>query len=136
MLDLIDLDFLGTRRAIGTYLVQPDAGLALCDCGPTTTLPALERELSDRGLTLRDIEHLLITHIHLDHAGAAGVIARRNPDIQVWVSEIGARHLIGPERLEASARRLYGERFDTFWGELAPVPPTNIQVARDSAVGW
>jgi glyoxylase-like metal-dependent hydrolase (beta-lactamase superfamily II) len=73
----------------------------------------------------------VLTHIHLDHAGAAGVIARRNPGIRVHVSEIGAPHLVDPSRLEASARRLYGDDFDRLWGELAPVPAEAVDVLGD-----
>jgi glyoxylase-like metal-dependent hydrolase (beta-lactamase superfamily II) len=77
----------------------------------------------------------LISHIHLDHAGAAGVLVRLHPELQVHVSEIGAPHLVDPTRLEASARRLYGESFDTLWGELAPVPQDNIRLAGSDVVG-
>ena len=80
------------------------------------------RPLRQRGLELQDLRHLLLSHIHLDHAGAAGVLVREHPTLQVHVSEIGAPHLADPSRLEASARRLYGDAFDTLWGELAPVP--------------
>ena len=84
--------------------------------------------LHQHGLELRDLRHLLLSHIHLDHAGAAGVLVREHPALQVHVSEIGAPHLADPTRLEASARRLYGDTFDTLWGELAPVPQENIRV--------
>jgi glyoxylase-like metal-dependent hydrolase (beta-lactamase superfamily II) len=74
------------------------------------------------------LRHLVLTHIHLDHAGAAGMLVRRNPALRVHVSEVGAPHLADPSRLERSARRLYGEDFDRLWGELAPVPADSIQV--------
>jgi glyoxylase-like metal-dependent hydrolase (beta-lactamase superfamily II) len=73
----------------------------------------------------------VLTHIHLDHAGAAGAIARRNPALKVHVSEVGAPHLIDPSRLERSARRLYGDDFDRLWGELAPVPAEAVDVVTD-----
>ena len=99
----IDLLF-GTReRAIGVYLVETDDGLALFDCGPTSTRPALESGLAERGVGLGDIRHLLLSHIHLDHAGAAGPLVRDHPQLTVWVSEIGAPHLIDPLR-SSSAR--------------------------------
>jgi glyoxylase-like metal-dependent hydrolase (beta-lactamase superfamily II) len=116
-------------------VVQTDGGLALFDCGPASTLPALESGLADRGLSLEDVEHLLLSHIHLDHAGAAGSIVREHPHVQVHVSAIGAPHLVDPERLEASARRLYGDAFDGLWGELAPVPEENVHVVGDEALG-
>jgi glyoxylase-like metal-dependent hydrolase (beta-lactamase superfamily II) len=135
-LRLIDLHFGGREGAIGVYLVDTDNGLALFDCGPSSSLPALEAGLEAIGLTLGDIRHLLLSHIHLDHAGAAGSIARAHPDLRVWVSEVGAPHLVDPSRLERSARRLYGEAFDALWGELAPVPKNSIHIAEDDVLGW
>ncbi|HET8606637.1 MAG TPA: MBL fold metallo-hydrolase, partial [Gaiellaceae bacterium] len=88
-----------------------------------------------RGLALRDLRHLLLSHIHLDHAGAAGSLVREHPGLQVHVSEIGARHVADPSRLEASARRLYGEAFDVLWGELAPVPAANVHVVGERVLG-
>jgi glyoxylase-like metal-dependent hydrolase (beta-lactamase superfamily II) len=135
-LRLIDLHFGGRERAIGVYLVDTDDGLALFDCGPSSSLRALEAGLEAIGLTLGDIRHLLLSHIHLDHAGAAGSIARAHPDLQVWVSEVGAPHLVDPSRLERSARRLYGDVFDVLWGELAPVPRDSIHIAEGGVLGW
>jgi glyoxylase-like metal-dependent hydrolase (beta-lactamase superfamily II) len=135
-LRLIDLHFGGRERAIGVYLVDTDDGLALFDCGPSSSLRALEAGLEAIGLTLGDIRHLLLSHIHLDHAGAAGSIARAHPDLQVWVSEVGAPHLIDPSRLERSARRLYGDAFDVLWGALAPVPQESIHIAAGDVLGW
>jgi glyoxylase-like metal-dependent hydrolase (beta-lactamase superfamily II) len=131
-----DLRFLGLERAIGVYLVETDDGLALHDCGPASTLPRLEECLRELDLELTDVRHLLLSHIHLDHAGAAGAIVRRHPELQVWVSEVGAPHLVDPSKLEASARRLYGDDFDRFWGELTPVPERNLGIADGDTVGW
>lgn len=132
----IDLHFGGHPHAIGVYLVETDDGLALFDCGPATTLPALERGLDAHGVELGEIRHLLLSHIHFDHAGAVGPIVRRHPELTVWVSPIGAPHLIDPSRLERSARRLYGDLFDELWGELAPVPEENIRAAEGDVLGW
>jgi glyoxylase-like metal-dependent hydrolase (beta-lactamase superfamily II) len=131
----IDLYHLGAERVIGCYLVETDDGLALFDCGPTTAIPALERGLARRGLALSDIRHLLLSHIHLDHAGAAGALVGRRPELQVHVSEIGAPHLIDPTKLERSARRLYGDTFDDLWGELTPVPDPNVHVVGGTTLG-
>jgi len=120
---------------VASYLLDTDDGPALFDCGPTTCIPALESGLAADELALGDIRHLLLSHIHLDHAGAAGVLVRRHPGLQVHVSEIGAPHLLDPSRLDASARRLYGEAFDELWGELAPIPAENLHVAGDRVVG-
>lgn len=120
---------------IGVYLLETNDGLALFDCGPTTTVPALHARLGERGLELTDIRHLLLSHIHLDHAGAAGVLVREHPELRVHVSAAGAPHLVDPSRLERSARRLYGETFDSLWGELAPVPEENVEVVGEAVLG-
>ena len=131
----IDLLHGGAPRTIGAYVLETDDGLALFDCGPAVCIPALERGLAERGLALADVGHLLLSHIHLDHAGAAGALVRRHPGLQVHVSEVGAPHLVDPSRLERSARRLYGDTFDSLWGELAPVPEENVHVAGARVLG-
>lgn len=123
----IDLFHLGTARTIGVYLVDTSEGLSLFDCGPSSCIPALKAGLAERGLELGDVRNLLLSHIHLDHAGAAGALVREHPSLRVWVSAVGAPHLVDPSRLERSARRLYGDAFDELWGELAPVPEENVQ---------
>src|SRR6058998_2348280 len=133
--DPIDLLHLGRERIIASYLLDTDDGPALFDCGPSTTVDALKAGLADRGLSLTDVRHLLLSHIHLDHAGAAGTLVREHPALQVYVSPIGAPHLVDPARLESSARRLYGDSFDTLWGELAPVPQENVHVVGDRVLG-
>ncbi len=131
----IDLHHQGRDRVIGVYLLETEDGLALHDCGPASALPALKAGLQERGVELRDVRHLLLSHIHLDHAGAAGVLVREHPELEVHVSEVGAPHLVDPSRLEASARRLYGDAFDGLWGELAPVPEENVHVAAARVAG-
>ena len=123
--DPLDLHHQGAERVIGSYVLETEDGPALFDCGPSSCRDAL----------VADLRHLLLSHIHLDHAGAAGVLVREHPGLQVHVSELGAPHLVEPERLERSARRLYGDAFDELWGELAPVPQENVHVARDRVVG-
>ncbi len=135
-LRLIDLHFSGHEHAIGVYLVDTADGLALFDCGPTSTLSSLEAGLASCGIALADVRHLMLSHVHLDHAGAAGPLVRRYPELTVWVSEIGAPHLVDPSRLERSARRLYGDTFDPLWGELAPVPEKNVRLAVGDVLGW
>ena len=132
----IDLRFGGAEHAIGVYLVDTDDGLALFDCGPSSTLPALDDGLARHGVALGDVRHLLLSHIHLDHAGAAGRLVRRHPGLTVWVSPVGEPHLVDPSRLERSARRLYGDLFDELWGELLPVPAQNVRVADGDVLGW
>jgi glyoxylase-like metal-dependent hydrolase (beta-lactamase superfamily II) len=135
-LRLVDLHFGGAPHAIGVYVLDTDDGPALFDCGPSSTIEALDAGLAGHGLALTDVRHLLLSHIHLDHAGAAGVLVRRHPGLTVWVSEVGHPHLLDPSRLERSARRLYGELFDPLWGELAPVPAANARIATGDVLGW
>ena len=131
----IDLLHGGAARTIGSYLLDTPGGPSLFDCGPSVCVPALKAGLVERGYELTDVRHLLLSHIHLDHAGAAGALVREHPGLQVWVSEIGAPHLLDPSRLERSARRLYGDAFDELWGELAPVPKENLHIADTRAAG-
>jgi glyoxylase-like metal-dependent hydrolase (beta-lactamase superfamily II) len=127
---LLDLEHLGRKRVIGSYLLGGDEP-ALVDCGPASSLKGLRAGLAEQGLEVGDLRHLVLTHIHLDHAGAAGSLVRESPGLLVHVSEIGAPHLIDPSRLERSARRLYGGDFDRLWGELVPVPEENVRVLED-----
>lgn len=126
--DYIDLNFRGSERVIATAVLAGPDGLVLIDPGPTSCLVTLEAGLRDRGCTLRDVRALLLTHIHLDHAGAAGSIVQRVPEVRVHVHERGAPHLIDPERLLASATRLHGDQMDTLWGAFLPVPADRIVV--------
>ncbi len=131
----LDLLHLGNQRAIGCYLLETDDGPALFDCGPGSTAATLTQRLAERGLALTDVRHLLLSHIHLDHAGAAGVLVRDHPNLTVHVSAIGAPHVVDPTRLERSARRLYGDSFDELWGEVVPVPERNVAVVGDRVLG-
>jgi glyoxylase-like metal-dependent hydrolase (beta-lactamase superfamily II) len=133
--DPLDLHHQGDERVIGVYLLETEDGLALQDCGPSSTIPALKERLAEQRLALTDIGHLLLSHIHLDHAGGAGSLVREHPGLQVHVSEVGAPHLVDPSRLEASARRIYEDEFDTLWGELASVPEANVHVVGSRVLG-
>jgi glyoxylase-like metal-dependent hydrolase (beta-lactamase superfamily II) len=130
MSDFIDLQFRGSPRVIATAILSGPDGVTLIDPGPTSCLPALETGLREQGLTLRDVRSLLLTHIHLDHAGAAGTIAERVPGLRVYVHERGAPHMIDPAKLLASATRLYGDRMDLLWGAFQPVPADRIVVLK------
>jgi len=116
---LIDVLHLGRERVIGCWQV----GDVLVDPGPSSCLPTLLEALGDERPSA-----LLLTHIHLDHAGASGSLVERWPELKVYVHERGAPHLIDPSRLLKSARRLYGEGMDRMWGEMVPVPERNIRV--------
>jgi glyoxylase-like metal-dependent hydrolase (beta-lactamase superfamily II) len=123
---IIDLNFLGVREAVGLYLLQGNNELALVDSGPSSCLPALREFLASRGLKLSDISALLLTHIHFDHAGATGTLVKENPNLKVYVHELGAKHLKDPARLLSSATRLYGDALQQMFGEFLPVPRENI----------
>jgi glyoxylase-like metal-dependent hydrolase (beta-lactamase superfamily II) len=116
---VIDLMHLGRARVIGCWQV----GDVLVDPGPSSCLPTLLHGLGDERPRA-----LLLTHIHFDHAGAAGSLVQRWPDLPVYVHERGARHLADPTRLYESARRLYGDDMERLWGEMLPVPAENLHV--------
>lgn len=123
-----DGQFRGTPGVIATAVLEGPSGFALIDPGPTSDLAALEADLASGGLSLDDLEAILLTHIHLDHAGAAGTLVRRRPGCRVYVHERGARHMASPEKLIASATQLYGDQMDVLWGEFAPVPQASLHV--------
>ena len=129
---LIDLGFQGrTNHVVVAYLLASGDQLALIETGPTATLPNLRAGIQAAGYDLKDVTDILVSHIHLDHSGAAGVIARDNPDVTVHVHPIGAPHLVDPGRLVASATRLYGDRMEPLWGEVAPVPAGQVATLAD-----
>jgi glyoxylase-like metal-dependent hydrolase (beta-lactamase superfamily II) len=129
-MDYIDLRFLGRPQIIATAVLKSAAGVALIDPGPSTTLDNLKESLGQQGIEIRDVRQVLLTHIHLDHAGATGSLLRENPAIEVSVHEVGARHLVDPSKLLASATRLYGEDMDRFWGDVLPVPADRLRVLK------
>ena len=126
----IDLHYKNEPRLIATGVLPTEDGLLLIDPGPDRALEGLQRGLQRRGFNLDDVSALLLTHIHLDHAGATGTIVARHPAVEVVVHRIGAPHVANPSRLLRSARRIYGDEMDELWGEVAPVPEENITVVR------
>lgn len=125
-LDYVDVRFLGYPNIIATGILHGRSGVALVDPGPQTTLANLTDELGRRGMSVRDVTELVITHIHLDHSGGTGHLVRENPAIKVYVHALGAPHLIDPSRLLASASKLYGDDMQRLWGEILPVPIENV----------
>ncbi|HEX9369348.1 MAG TPA: MBL fold metallo-hydrolase [Roseiflexaceae bacterium] len=122
---LIDDLHLGRPHVIGTYLLSGDEP-AIVDPGPPSTLANLEAGLAAHGLSPADLSAVLLTHIHLDHAGATGTLVRRYPHLRVYVHERGAPHLVDPTKLIRSATRLYGAEMGRLWGEILPVPEQHI----------
>jgi glyoxylase-like metal-dependent hydrolase (beta-lactamase superfamily II) len=129
-LDYIDLNFLGRPEIIATAILQGTDGIALVDPGPSTTLATLRASLKQKAIAMDDVRQLLLTHIHLDHAGAAGTIVKAHPHVEVFVHERGAPHMIDPAKLLASAGRLYGADMDRLWGEFLAVPADRVRVLR------
>lgn len=125
---LLDLHFQDVPGVIAAHVFDTGDGLAVVDVGPGSTLPALEAGLAALGATLSDVRHLLLTHIHLDHAGGAGTLLERSPRARAYVHERGAAHLSRPERLLASAGQIYGGEMDRLWGEMRPTPPDRLKV--------
>lgn len=126
----LDLEFLGHPGVIGAGVLPGRDGVWLIDPGPATSLPGLRKGLAALGLSLADVRGLLLTHIHLDHAGASGTIVRERPEVRVFVHERGAPHMIDPSRLLESAGRLYGGNLERLWGEVAPVPASSVHVLK------
>jgi glyoxylase-like metal-dependent hydrolase (beta-lactamase superfamily II) len=130
MAQLVDLLHLGNPRVIGVWVLDgPEP--ALVDCGPAVCSGALVDGLETLGLRPQDIRHLVLTHVHPDHGGGAGALARLHPELKVHVSALGAPHLVNPVRLEQSARRLYGDEFDVLFGDISPTPEENVHVLGD-----
>jgi glyoxylase-like metal-dependent hydrolase (beta-lactamase superfamily II) len=129
-LDYVDLNFLGVPEIIATAVLHSRSGVALIDPGPSTTLDHLTAALGRMSISIADVRQILLTHIHLDHAGATGTLVRLNPAIEVFVHERGAPHMIDPSRLLASAGRLYGLDMDRLWGDFLPVPADRIRALK------
>ncbi|CAN5696885.1 MBL fold metallo-hydrolase [soil metagenome] len=123
----LDLGFQGRRGIIAAYLIDRADDLLLIETGPASTIENLRTGLDAAGFSESDIAHVLVTHIHLDHAGAAGVLARENPGMTVHVHPFGVSHLVDPGKLVASAARIYGDQMDTLWGEILPIPPAQVR---------
>lgn len=130
---LIDQQFLGVPGVIGSYLLsdENDDDLALIETGPTPTLENVLSGIRSLDYDPAQIRTIIVTHIHLDHSGAAGQLIRHLPEARVLVHPAGAEHLIDPSRLLTSAGRIYGDDMDRLWGEVVPVPEDRVQVIQD-----
>ena len=126
----IDVQYNHTPQVISAYLLLGERP-SLIETGPTSTAETLLAGVTEAGVDPRDLRAAAVTHIHLDHAGGAGTLARRFPQLQVYVHPAGAPHLIDPARLVASAARLYGDALQRLFGEVAPVPEQQVTVLED-----
>jgi len=131
-IQILDTHFQGMAQVTAVYLLVGPEGPVLIETGPGSTLPAVIGALAAQGFRPRDIKHVLLTHIHLDHAGAAGWWARQGA--QIYVHHVGAPHLIDPSKLLASATRIYGDRMDTLWGEFLSAPAGKVTPLYDGDV--
>jgi glyoxylase-like metal-dependent hydrolase (beta-lactamase superfamily II) len=129
-LDYVDLNFLGAPEIIATAVLHGASGVALIDPGPSTTHDNLKAALRRKGIGIGDVRQILLTHIHLDHAGVTGTLVRENPAIEVFVHERGAPHMIDPSKLLSSAGRLYGADMDRLWGDFVPVPADRVKALK------
>ncbi len=131
MIHIIDLQFLGHSHSIAAYLVETSVGPVLVETGPHSVLPNLKKGLADKGYQLEDIKHVFLTHIHLDHAGAAWYFAHQGAT--VYVHPLGYKHLAQPERLLKSAKRIYQDEMDRLWGEMKAIPESQLVAVEDEA---
>jgi len=125
----LDLNFLSIQNVIAAYLIPHSGGAILIETGPGSTIPSLSKALASHGYTPQDITDVFLTHIHLDHAGASGWLARQGA--RIHVHPVGAAHMINPEKLLSSAARIYGDQMEYLWGEFLPVPEDKLSVVYD-----
>lgn len=126
---IIDLNFLNLSKAIASFLIPSDDGLILIESGPETTYSTLKNAIIEAGYNPDDIKHVLLTHIHFDHAGAAWKFAEKGA--KIYVHPIGLPHLENPERLWNSAKQIYKDSMETLWGSMKPILSENLIAAED-----
>lgn len=131
---VIDLNWMGHPRSIASALLRSGDSVVLIDPGPVSCLPTLREQLAVHALHVSDLDAILLTHIHLDHAGATGSLVRENPRLRIYVHENGAPHMIAPDKLLKSAARLYGGDMQRLYGEFLPVPQDSLHVLRGGEV--
>ena len=133
MYEIIDLHFQGFPHVIASYVLRGPAGVAVIETGPASTYPALKAGLAGLGIELTQVTDVLVTHVHLDHSGAAGWLAR-DSGATVHVHTVGAPHLADPGKLLSSAQRIYGEDMDRLWGKTVAVPAGQVHALQDGDV--
>src|SRR5215831_17991947 len=124
----LDDNWMGRGKSIGTALLESDGHRAIVDPGPGSTLDTLKQELRARSASVSELDAILLTHIHLDHAGATGALVRENPGLAVYVHRLGAPHMIDPSKLLASAARLWPDNLQQLFGEALPMPAENLHI--------
>src|SRR5258708_5839559 len=124
----LDNLWMGRPRSIAASLLESGGHRALIDPGPGSTLETLHQQLRTRGVSVNDLDAILLTHIHLDHAGATGALVRENPGLEIYVHSKGAPHMIDPSKLLSSAARLWPNELQLLFGETLPVPAENLRI--------
>jgi len=124
----LDNLWMGRPRTIAAALLESDGHRAVVDPGPGSTLETLHSQLQACGFGVSDLDAILLTHIHLDHAGATGALVRENPRLAVYVHKNGGPHLVDPSKLLASAQRLWPHELHRLFGEVLPVPAENLRI--------
>jgi len=127
----IDLRFLDQPGVIASFLLRGDGEAAFIETGPGSTTPALLDAAARAGVQPEEVRHLLVTHIHLDHSGGAGLLLRHFPNATLYAHQIGVPHLIDPSRLLSSATRIYGGLMHRLWGDVVPVPAERLVALAD-----
>ncbi len=127
---ILDTNWMGRPRSIAAVLLESDGHRAIIDPGPASTLPTLRQLLDSRGIGVSDLNAILLTHIHLDHAGATGALIRENPNLEVYVHKAGLLHMADPTKLLASAERLWPGELQHLFGETLPVPFGNLRMLK------
>ena len=125
---ILDTNWMGRPRSIAAMLLESDGHRAIIDPGPASTLPTLRQHLDSRGISVSDLNAILLTHIHLDHAGATGALIKENPNLEVYVHKAGMLHMADPAKLLASAERLWPGELRHLFGETLPVPFGNLRM--------
>ena len=128
-MQILDLHFLQKEETIASFLIPGEAGPILIETGPYSTWEHLCQGLKQQGYAPQDIKHVLLTHIHFDHAGAAWALAERGAT--VYVHPVGLPHLAAPERLYRSAKRIYGDEMERLWGEMKGIPAEQLVAVED-----
>jgi glyoxylase-like metal-dependent hydrolase (beta-lactamase superfamily II) len=123
---LLDIDFRDTEGLVASYLLPEEEGWTLIETGPSTCREALLAGIDRAGVARDEVRHVLVTHIHLDHAGGVGALTEALPRATFYAHELGVPHLIDPTKLVASARRAWGAAADPLWGPILPVPSPRI----------
>lgn len=130
MIHCIELRLTLLPMAIGSFLVETDEGPVMVECGPHSTYEQLKAGVEQAGFSITDIKHLLLTHIHFDHAGAAWAIAKE-AGAKVYVHPVGYPHVLDPEKLYNSAKRIYMDQMEPLWGKMEKIPAEQLIQVQD-----